>query len=442
MKIKQSNILWAIGLGIAGLTLNAWSQENPFIKDTTKPVIQGDQRENLLILIEHILVPNALLDQWEQDHKKETISRAIAGQWLKDGKARLVHSSLQTSLGRERVSNRSLKELIFPTEFTQMGEGAWPRPHDFESRGAGYSEDVVLSINKKGKVVIQSVLECSSSKSSGRPFDALVDKTRKADDLLIPDFSVDRMDVCCESPLNESLLVGRLRLGHESERTRLIFVKTDVVQDGPLKQKPSSKKEAIRLDCKVVKVSHKAWSEQFSRKGLNHMRQQSWEWAQAGVLSGKASVVFDGSSVMRLKEIVRIEDVKEVVYATKYVPRELEGKAIAARTLESALAPADFETKKCGHTLEFMISGIENDMLDVACALDLVSHHGDTVSHRVKDGEHWVPDVTMPQFLSTRLMTRFRIGFGQYSLVSVMGGFNEDGRLNDMERLLVFVKVQ
>jgi len=414
---------------------------NPFIKDPFSPAGKGGKTANIITFIEHIIVPENKIDTWELNHTNEVITRKLATQWVKAGDAHVAHSSLQVSRDGYSAQGESVLELIYPTELVEMGEGAWPRPIAFETRNLGYSNDLDLHLTDDSWIQARVCFEMAVFKGS-KSHDAFVEQSRSPEDVFLPEIDTDRFRTSYVSQLNESHLVGRLDCEAKGDRTRLVFIKFDVSNPPQPKEPILSENASIQINYKIVKVDHKTWSEHFSDKKLTEIQRLSWEWAQKALIQKKASFVFQGECLVAPRQKVTIEEIKEVIYPTHYEPRKNEGKLIPAKTIETSLIPGGFETRNTGQTLEFQAVRLATGQVFVSCAREFVYQAGSTVHHRVKDGEKWVPDATMPRFSSTRLVSHLALVPGEYSLISVIGPNTKDGVPDEAHRLLAFIKVQ
>lgn len=416
-------------------------KNNPFIKDPFASAIKEANTGNIIAFVEHIIVPRSKIDQWELNHEDQIISRQLAAQWVKSGEARVAHSSLQVFRNGYSTHVSSCLELIYPTELTPMGEGAWPRPVAFETRNLGYFEEFDLSLIEDKWIQAQLSLEMALFKGS-QSHDALIHKTREPDDLFLPEIVTDRIQTRNVFMLNKSQLVGRLNRTTKGDMTRLVFIKFDVGYPAPPKNPIAADKAPIQMSFKIVKIDHKIWSEHFSDMPLQDIRTLSWGWAKKVLAEKKASIIFQGECVVAPRKKITIEEIKEVIYPTQYEPREKDGKPIPAKTIESALVPGGYETRNTGKIMEFQGVRLPAGQVFVSCAWEWIDQMDSTVHHRVKDEGKWVPDVTMPRFISNHQNTSLDLTPGKYSLMGVLAPNTKDGKPDELYRLLAFIRVK
>ena len=419
---------------------------NPFIRDPFVSTKLGVKTDNVTTLIEHILVPNKKLNKWENDHPNEVITRQEIDKWLSKGDAQLTHSSLQVCRSGHRATGYSGRELIYPTEYVPMGEGAWPMASCFETRNVGHIYELNSSLNHEGVIEMGWVMERSAFIGS-ISYDALIDKTKEPEDVFVPVIDSALLHTKFMSSPNESHYLGQLRGGlsviTKKNTTRLVFIKADVTNSIPSKEAIVAEATPILFDFKLVEVDHQKWSENFSGKPLGEVRNLSSEWTQKYLDEGTASSVNYPKILASPREKVTLEVVREFIYPTSYKQREVDGKLISAETIETSLVPTDFETRNTGFIMELQAVRLASGNVFVRYNWELVRQSGYSIHHRVKDQGKWVPDIMMPKFITTRQDTSLDLMPGNdYSLVGIFAANTDDGKSDESTRILAFLRVK
>ncbi|MBB5352146.1 hypothetical protein HNR46_002387 [Haloferula luteola] len=459
-----------------GVVAGAAEEVNPFVshrRAEKEPVIEANAPACEFTL-EHILVDPEVLREWEsQGGGSDDELHAAVEQWVAGGRAVLDHTAWVTGPMGVWLNSEQTLEQIYATEVIPGGKGAWPYPTSFETRNLGYS--FISRVTPEGeKRKTEWGIDLCQMVTPGRPYHPLVARTQHPGDLFLPQFRQlrasaggvpaedDPFTPQVEEPRHQALvfeegkryLWGRFETGEDSARTRLVFARS-LMRDAVSGVSDESERPR-RISLRVVRVDHgELWS----------LLKAPGAWIQDSAWSAFANVpqemVADLMGWLPREDKLGIEAVQECTYPTEWVPgmkwevterwEELskrggkEGVASRAtqRVVEPAVGemmaatPTSFETRNVGFYLNLEVKG---EMYDLE--VDRVVKLGDSVHHRVQDGEEWIADVTMPVFGHSRVETLLPAVSCDWKLIGVGGEFLLGGEPDQEHRLLYFLKLE
>lgn len=484
-----------LSLSIASPCL-AEQAANPFVKmpEASKPVAVSGA--SFVSLLEHVLVPPTLLDDWLRIHPlmdDATELRTAVQAWVIEGKAKLDHTALSVGTAGNPSGNDSILEQIYPTEFEAGEAGTWPRPAAFDTRTIGYTLESGASTTD-GNPALWAGIEVVERLGS-KAWDPLAERTREADDVFIPTFRSSRLGQSTPSKPEEPQasndpfaepqatpeasqkivfqpgavrLAGRLDSsapGNLSERlSRLIFAKGAIADGTEKASAPAKPPEISHVSFRIVRAPHLAFSTWIQDHDLLAVSADAWKAADGWQRDGKAEILDELTASIREGIESTLENVVEVTYPTEWEPVERtapgdpaqDGKLPEANGHESpekrpqpasssgflnASRPTAFETRNAGTEVRATFSIAESGVT-LQYKLERLSHAGDSVHRRIEVDGKWIPDVTMPLFAVNRMQSPTRILPGQWMLVATGSEYLPTGKVDAKHCLLVFVKAE
>jgi hypothetical protein len=428
-------------------------------------------------LEEHILAPANLVDAWQAGHPDEKDAgefRAAVQDWIDDGKATLDFSSLSAGIVGREFKNESVLEQIYATLLLPAGQdGEWKFPTSFETRWVGY-EITGAGIRQEDVVGVQAE-QTMTKMLPQQPWDKLTEETRQPDDIFTPSFRNFRVpgalnDQVADTGWEDGDMMhpaGKIHLvlradedlpepvvkgakddpdGNQTEPVpapdrpvRLIFFRNDPVADEPSADDPLP--EDYLLSMRLIQVEQRQLSDWMQKRDLGSAAKELNEALEEWNEDGGVEILRTMSGAGRTGATTLIEDVKEIIYPTEWVPgRRTTSEDGKDSRLEFATATS-FETRNVGGQLT---SRIEPGPGGPLLKLEMVRviHSGFTVHHRtLRDGE-WVADMTMPRFSTNRWGTTLRLKCGEWMLVGSGAAFKEKGEIDHDHLVLAFVKVE
>ncbi|MEO5914918.1 MAG: hypothetical protein ABIS50_11840 [Luteolibacter sp.] len=488
-----------LSLALLVLATSAPAQEasNPFIKkpETAKPA--APPGPSFVSLLENILVPPDLLDDWLREHPMKqdaTALRAAVQDWVVEGKAKLDHTALNLGTAGRQTTNESILETIYPTEYAPSGTGAWPCPTAFDTRNCGHDVKTGLS-QANGIQSLWSEMEHVEMVSS-KSYQAIIERTRQPSDIFLPKFHLKRINqrdpnesddptdpfakpapkVISNTYFNEPhglvfmpdvvQLAGRFDptfdANPEGELSRLVFYRGSIATVS--KDKTTAAPDISRLSFRMVRVSLLAFSSWLQSHPPLSVPTQCWEATESWRKEGKAESAGELTTQARPGTKSVLKNIEEYIYPTEWLPGNdtevieqwEEGKKkndkdgvstmkrmkITPRSgIDGAGLACAFDTRNLGNTFEAVLSSDEQGLV-LGCNWERVLHLGDPIYHRIKVNEEWIPNITMPLFSASRLVATVRVQPGQWTLLGSVSEYLETRKLDHEHCLLVFVKIE
>lgn len=483
MKIIPSLILL-----FAASSLISAQEENPFLKQTAKKAPEGEAGGSFLTLAEHILVPSDLLDSWLEGHSLANDAselRAAVQDWIADGKATLDFSALSAGIVGRAVSNESVLEQIYATEYEPVPEGEWPEPTSFETRNLGY-EVKGDAIREQDQLVLRAG-NSMCKMLPHRPWDRLAEEKRQPGDIFIPRFRSIEVKQSPSAGANEpagndpfasprvlprdktipSYPAGKIHLAlraddelpepvvkvpkgdiPENENppalapdrpVRLIFFRGNPVEDAPASDEPLP--EDYQVSMKLIQVDHLLLSEWLQERDLAAAARELNEAIEAWNQKDGIEVLRTLSGGGRNGTATTLDDIKEVIYPTEYEPGKRSPGTDGKPAQPQFANATSFETRNVGAALQSEIAADPGGLL-MRLNMNRIMHGGYTIHHRIfRDGK-WEPNITFPRFSSNRWVTTLRVKKGHWMLVGSGSAFGENGDFDPTRTVLAFVKVE
>ncbi len=426
-------------------------------------------------MLEHVLVDSAMLLEWEKKGggTDDELHEMVVG-WMKDGHAVLDHTAWVAGISGDWNRVDQIVEQTYPTEFLPGGKGAWPHPTSFETRNCGYSFAPRLTKDSQ-RWKAEWEIGLTQMISPGRPYHPMAERTREDGDVFVPEFRslassaggkgrgddpfTEEVEKPAPAPVvfegGRRYLWGRFdeagRDGDEST-SRLVFVRS-VLAPEPV---AAGVDRAMRIKLRVFRASHEEiWSWLNEHPGL--VQDSAWDALREGSMIPAWAL----EGWLPKSGRTEIENVREYLYPTEWVPgmkwqetkrwEELTKRGgkdgVATQVINQvvepavgvgmAMSPTSFETRNRGESLDAEIDGER-----VRLFIRRVEKVGDSVHHRVQEGEDWVADATMPEFSYSYVSTSLPARPCGWKLVGVGGEFLEQGRADREHRLLYFVKLE
>jgi hypothetical protein len=472
-------------------------EANPFVKKGEAKKEEPPVGPSYVGIIEQILVPPDLIEAWLLKNgipDDATALRALVQEWIRDGKASCDHTSIGIGVTGKDVTNESILEQIYPTEYAPNGPGVWPLPTSFETRNLGYTVEFKPS-GEGGKPFLTASGECVEMLGS-TTWHPLMEKTRHPEDVFMPVIRSVRLsegqwvgNSIPEDPFAEDgpdpdrrksvvtpaakpgavALVSRIDpLPAErkaGDRSRLVFFRGAVEEEI---RKAAPLPPRLHVSYKALNVPHTAFSEWLQGRAPLDVPVSAWSFVeslkgdQAPPLLEAADGIFQSDAAWTL------ENIRELIYPTEWEPNnettlmerweatkeKSEGgknvvgtgtfgryKIQAAPGLAGASLPTSFETRNTGVTLEMKVSRGSDDPW-IQLNFERVDQVGESVYRRIEDNGNWIPDMKLPLFASNRCHTSCRLERGRWTLISSGTEFNGPGKADRDHCLLMFVKVE
>lgn len=448
-------------------------------------------------ILEQVLAPSDRIDEWIRVHgmpRDATALRAEVQKWVEKKSATLDSTIVGVGTMGRVVRTEQIVEQIYPTDFKLAGGGVWPLPTEFEMRPIGYIAGF------KGKVEGGTPRMWLNTelvnRLESRAWNVIADRTRHPDDVLFPNFvrwelaqgsaasqiaaGVDPFAEPTESNvtsmIDSSPSVGMegihllVRLNHRSQeknvaaQSRLVFARTGIEK---AIQKTSGPSDDFTYSLTVVRIPHLDFSEWLQSRDPGSLSQEAWALADGLCKAGKGEVVESISSRGRHGTSNAVRDMVEVVYPTEWETpdkrtvverwqenekatignKEVDGVATKALVridatpgLAGAATPNAFESRPAGTTLEFKIIP-DGEGLIGRVSWESVKHLGDSVHRRIEVDGEWIPDITMPLFLKSVLVSDCRLNAGNWNLLGALPQFGATGKVETEHALLLFLRV-
>lgn len=493
MIMKKPIVLLSLLLLAMAAPCSADNAPNPFIKNPDGKPPAAPPGVSFASLLENILVPPDLLDDWLQEHPMKedaTELRAAVQAWVVEGKAKLDHTVLILgTAGRKTCSNLVL-EKTYPTEFTPSGVGVWPMPTAFDTRNLG--QDMQTGVSSADDVpTLWSNAEFIEMVSSDS-WQQLVERTRQPNDVFLPHFRSKRITKSdpaksSKDPFAPPVPASEINFNNppglifkpdfvqlasrfdpvfegnpNDNLSRLSFYRGSIA--APMQEKSGKATDVSRLSVRTIRVPLLAFSSWLQGRSPLAATTESWEAAEGWRKAGKAHSIGELFTRVTVGTKTTLENVEEYIYPTEWEPmdeteflerweegKKLEGKDGVATMkrmkvtpltgADAASLPTAFDTRNIGTSVNAVLSNGDQGLV-LSCEWDRVLHLDDSVYHRIKVDEEWIPNVKMPLFSATKLTADLRMQPGQWTLLGEVCEFLKTGILDREHCLLVFVKVE
>lgn len=494
--MKNPLILIPLLLIALGAPCLAEPAPNPFLKkaDAQKP--EPPAGASFASLLEHVLVPPDLLDDWLREHPMKedaTALRAAVQGWVIEGKAMLDHTAFSLGTAGRKVSNDVILEKMYPTEFEPGGLGVWPMPTAFDARNLGHdmetgvtSAEGVPALWLKGESV-----EMVSSDS----WVQLVESTRQPNDVFLPkilskrttqkdpsqpgisndpfaepaapsgkvDYTLPRGLVFKPDIIQLASRFDPVSEENPSDNlSRLTFYRGSIATPPPAK--PVNHSDITRLSFRTLRVSLPTFSTWLQNRSPLAVATEAWDAAEGWRKQGQARNIGEVSTRVRFGIQSTIENIEEFIYPTEWEPMDetevmekweegkkvngKEGVASMRRTKitpipgeDAAALPTAFDTRNIGMSMEATLSNDDQGLV-LSYSWDRVVHLDDFVYHRIPVAGEWIPNVKMPLFAASRLNASVRLQPGQWTLLGGLSEYLKTEKLDRDQCLLVFVRAE
>lgn len=490
--MKKPTALTAFVLSALAASCLAEDAPNPFVKkaDTTKP--QPPAGASFASLLENILVPPDLLDDWLREHPmKEDASdlRAAAQGWISEGKAKLDHTSFSYGSAGRETTNSTILEKIYPTEFVPNGPGVWPLPTAFDTRNLGRDMETGVASLTEGSPLLLWLKGDNSEMISSFSWQPLVERTRQPDDVFLPlihhkEITLNDADDSPDpfaDPKQKALpknrhvtsfkpdliqLVSRFDPVYEGDPgdrlSRLAFYRGSIAP--PHSEGPVKNLDVSRLTIRTLRVSLPAFSAWMQSRSPLAAATGAWEIADVWRKEGNAPSIGELSSRIDCGYKVTLKNNEEFIYPTEYEPMNEttvmekweEGKKVNGKDgvasmkrekitpisgTDAASMPTAFDTRNLGTTVEAVLTNNDQGLI-LHCDWQRVTHPDDSVCRRIKVGEEWIADMKMPVFSNNGITADVRVHPGKWILLGANMEFLKTEKIDHDHCLLVFVKVE
>jgi hypothetical protein len=487
----------ALPFALFAISMSCLAQEaNPFVqKKNEAKAPEAPPGPAFVGILEHILVPPDLIDEWIRQHGMPADASALRAEvqkWVEEGKAVLDCSAVATGVKERWSQNERILEQLYPTEYMSNGPGVWPLPTAFEARNLGHSARFATE-EADGRTRFSIDADYYEMQGS-TAWNHLVNQTRHPDDVFLPVIRTYRLtqkgptsrtqDVdpfaAPEGPFMQRddrptfesgriSLMGRFDpLPFERKSglpARLVFARGDVENQS---EKSAFLPEDYGVSIAAIRVSHLEFSSWLQQQAPLSVPRGAWQFTESLRKIGKAEVVDAANARAKASKACAIENLSEYIYPTEWEPmnritllekwqesksERVDGKqvdGIATRAsmkieaipgLAGASLATSFETRNTGMTYEIRVLPDEHGVV-VDHIIERVQQVGETVCRRIEDQGNWVPDITMPLFSTGRSSTTNRLQPGKWTLISSGVEYAENGKVDREHCLLMFVKVE
>ena len=487
MKTIRSLVLLSLAMSVVP---SPAQEANPYLDQPEQKAPVGPSGDSFLTLTEHVLVPADLLDSWLAGHSMEKDDdasklRTVVQGWIHDGKATLDYSALSAGTVGRVFSNESTLEQLYPTLFMPAPSPEdWMMGTSFESRNLGYGSNGD-AVRKKGELVIRADNELCKILPHRAP-DKVSEETRQPGDIFLPSFrtfhvkqppatGVDSPNDTSDQEFGESRVrnvppsypAGKIHLALRADENlpepvvkkspedkpenkapaplpadrpvRLIFVRSDMTASAPESSDPLP--TDYQVSGKMISVDHRAFSDWLQGRDLASASRELSEAIEKWNENDKVTILRNISGGGRSGTQTSLEDTKEVIYPTEWMPGKREPGSDGKSTQLGLAMACSFETRNVGSTLETDIQTDEGGPL-MLVAFERILHGGFSIHHRVlRDGE-WVADITHPRFSCNRWNTSLRLKRGEWMLIGSGSAFGENSQFDPTRIVLAFVKVE
>ena len=459
------------------------ASDNPFESERmrSEPAPAAGEFHRCEMMLEHFLVETELIDRWERSEGGSDANLyEKLREWLEEGRVKLDCTGWVAGLTGKEMLLEQIIEPIYPTSYYPGGKGAWPFPASFETYNCGYDFRPQMLLGKAGWSANWD-FGWSRMISPGTVHHVIADATRHPDDVFLPVFRRlegnalrslrgDHSDPFAATgstkdtksvpspilhPANHLDLLSRLdgEDGAEDGYSRLVFASSRLGEkvEVPTPDKP------LKIKMRIRRVPHRTVWTWLSSEGVDPLADLAWDESQSWPTELVASL--DGWA--QIQSTTEISQTEGIVYPTEWMPtaeweetarweeQEERGgkKGTATRVrkkvvepavgVEMSATPTSFETRNVGAEIE---ASVEGGLISLV--IDNVDQVGKSILHRVKEGDKWVADATMPVFARHAVTTTLPFRPCGWTLIGVNGEYLAGGVPDTENRLLYFVKLE
>jgi Flp pilus assembly secretin CpaC len=207
----------------------------------------------------------------------------------------------------------------------------------------------------------------------------------------------------------------------------------------------------VQVQVEFVEMSHEALTKLlFLAKPASADATKLREKVQEMVAKNEAKVLETQITVAKSGQKATTDAIHEFIYPTEYTPPMTE-EELKKRISENISKfgslpynpsiPTGFDTRNVGSTLEIEPTiGVDNKLIDLRFAPELIWHTGNTVWHEGKDSAGNPFKHSMPDIYAVRLNTSLTCANGQYTLAGVTSPKDDKGEVDMTRKVMIFVK--
>ncbi|MCB1130162.1 MAG: hypothetical protein KDN05_03475 [Verrucomicrobiae bacterium] len=430
-------------------------EANPFVKQAGPAPPAGAAGAGFVTVTEHILVPTEKLNAWLEHHPISGDASALRGElalWAGEGGAMIDHTAVSAGCAGRDFDTHSIWELIYPTEFIPREIG-WPVPTSFETRNVGYSVEGAAQQNEGTSVLRACFSLCRLARPSIPTFE-IVEKTRKPDDVLLPDFrsvTVERPDANNNDPFASPARIsdrflsfdpgtthlvyrGREEGAGEENVDRLIFFR-GAVDSSKL---PENIAKPRHMSARLIRAEHALFTRWVGETPALDLPTAAWQAAAAWLAEGTASSLGDLTAPVQSGPGVSLGNVEEMIYPTEWEPGG-STTLMDGTKVEGFATPSAFETRHVGLSMSVSLVSSDTDLI-ADLGMERVVHAGDSVHHRILREGEWRSNVRFPIMAVNRWNTTLRLEPGRWHLIGSGADFKPNGRPDPKHVVLAFVR--
>ncbi len=483
----------------------AFTQEpNPFVKKPADKKTEQPPGPSVFGVLEHILVPPAAIDAWIEANgmpDDATPLREELEKWVREGSARIDHTTFFNTLIGRKASSGSILEQLYPTEYMSGGADVWPLPTAFEARNTGYF-CAFEAKSLQGGIAFVAESGWTVTREQHPSWHPLMERTRQPGDIFIPIFdtiqssSLDSIRVAggpgdpfAANPGKEAdpqaWEKGALPLApskthwlgrfdpvpmerEQGAMSRLVFFRgaTGETTEPPLRD---TVPERFHFSFKAVRVKHADFSAWLREAPLHTIAMDCWEQTAAWEKDGRTETVDSAGGVVNLSHRWDFQSVRETIYPTEWTPinetTELErwekitpakegGQTVhrnntyarkrieAVPGLGGASVPSSFETRHVGLLLNAARFSSDAGEAIAELRLSRVRQVSLSTYRRIEVDGEWIPDIQLPLFSDNSYEATCRLLPGRWILATSCVEYLNDGTPDRDHRILYFVRME
>ncbi|MEM7391690.1 MAG: hypothetical protein AAF492_05010, partial [Verrucomicrobiota bacterium] len=201
-------------------------------------------------------------------------------------------------------------------------------------------------------------------------------------------------------------------------------------------------KAPLHFVLRSIDVDHEAWSAFAQTRSINQQKQDAWSWVRKRARDGTAEITASWSMSADHGRQTLLQQGHEMIYPSEYAPHRSSSGAAQKHPVSAPLIPTALETRNAGTSLQIEGTRSPEGYVQVWYDFKHVRLAGQSVHHRIKEGEEWIPDATMPTFATMNQSSTAIVCPGRTSLIGVLAPLTPDGSPDESKRTLLFIEVK
>lgn len=399
-------------------------EHNPF----DLPPEAEDQAKNIIVGFELIVAPRLkALKLMELDG---SVAREMVQNWIDAGEAHVGETSLSIGGSGSRGRTRSEAVWLFPKQELVDSKPPINLQWVYHHLGTSFEFDPVTTPDSK----IDLNLNLRLDRLTGEPQPIDMDRERIIGGLKQPTFAKDQFatSFLLEGPEATLVRVSSAAPGFSSndKDALLVFMRADLLPV-PEVELEIDEYASYRLRTDLIEVDAKAWNDWAKNQRLRTLIQDAPKEFRGRVDRGEAELLHLELAATKFGQRARSEAEKWFFVPQNHAVGDEEDQPSEG---------THYSHQTIGFRSNFGGSLSAGGYLHLDFSMDHISHPTDQVYRRIKRGDEWVPDLTVPIPHYMSATTSLKFHRNTPLLVGIHTPVDDNGEPDHSRKVLLIVE--